>query len=70
MCPGWFFLDRSIARSAQANAARRFFAKCLYLADDDRDIDVYPTYYLPCLVLGSWFFILVGFIVGTSAFIY
>jgi hypothetical protein len=27
-------------------AARRFFAKCLYLADDDRDIDVYPTYYL------------------------
>ena len=22
-------------------AARRFFAKCLYLADDDRDIDVY-----------------------------
>jgi hypothetical protein len=22
-------------------SARRFFAKCLYLADDDRDIDVY-----------------------------
>ena len=39
-------------------AARRFFAKCLYLADDDRDIDVYPTYYLPCLVLGSWFLVL------------
>jgi hypothetical protein len=54
-------------------AARRFFAKCLYLADDDRDIDVYPTYHLSCLVFGSWFFILVGFIVfivGTSAFIY
>jgi hypothetical protein len=28
-------------------ASRRFFAKCLYLADDDRDIGVYPTYYLP-----------------------
>jgi hypothetical protein len=26
-------------------AARRFWAKCLYLAGDDRDIDVYPTCY-------------------------
>ena len=41
-CAGVEFIPFSLeASGVWGPAARRFFAKCLYLADDDRDIDVY-----------------------------